>query len=198
MLVVAPKHLSQGEIAQHIAENISWIRERIGKGGAVNITDAPKQSASHTENAVIDKELIRDIFTGKALLLCGQLYACKPSTNNQTYLKDDCLFVSEKQFDTRQTRVKTIQTFLKRMATSLLSQEISRVGSTLALCPTKIQFKDLHGLWCSYSTATTVAKLCCCACFCSFCQTGPYCRFFRCISKLFAQLQTVAKGYRII
>ena len=148
VLVVAPRFLPQREIAKYIAENLPWISQRIGKSNSVTISST-RQGDQPQQSAVIDNQTVKDIFLGKCMLLCGQLYACKPSVNNQTSLKEDCLFVSEKQFFSRQLRIKAIQTFLKRMAASVLSQEISKVGSVVALCPTKIQFRDLHGLWCS-------------------------------------------------
>lgn len=157
--VIAYQFLSQKAIADHIAENLPWILEHIKKvakhdGGLVKKLQPDATSSEMPRECLeLSNQVIKDIFAGKSILLCGQLYTCNASTNSQTHLQDDCLYIADKQFATRELRLKAIKTFLKRMSNSVLSQEVSKWGSYFALCPTKIQFKDLHGRWCSCSDA---------------------------------------------
>ena len=163
--VVDYQFLSQKRIADYIAENITWINSCINKlAQSPIVTEKPKQDTTITRNSSIhlhsiDNQTLKDIFVGKSVLLCGQLYSCRSSTQNQTHISDDCLCISEKHFANKDLRLKAIASFLKRMSSSMLSQEISKVGSDLALCPTKIQFKDLHGRWCSCTDAESKAIL---------------------------------------
>ena len=151
VMVIAPKFLSQKQIASHIAENIGWISTRLKGVGQADSSQQVSllQSRSCGDVCSFDNQVVRDIFCGKSILLSGQLYVCCPSVSTQTQLKDDCLNIFERQFASKEGRLKAITSFLKRMAASVLAQEVSKVGSIVALCPTKIQFKDLHGLWCS-------------------------------------------------
>ncbi len=161
VMVFAYRFLSQKGIANHIAENISWITSRIQKLSVSQTTTDVKQATNVTGSPQyfdgIDNQAIKMLFAGKSLLLCGQLYHCSPSSHSQTYLQEDCLYICEKQFASKELRLKAIKSFLKRMSTNALSQEISKLGSAMALCPTKIQFKDLHGRWCSCADATARA-----------------------------------------
>ena len=159
VIVVAYHFLSRKAIAEHIAENIQWITSCIKKisinqANSVNTQNCVKATAGpdqHFDN--LDSHTIKQLFAGKCLLLCGQLYQCSASANTQTYLQDDRLYIAEKQFAVKDLRLKAIKSFVKRMSANTLSQEISKLGSAMSLCPTKIQFKDLHGKWCSCSDA---------------------------------------------
>ena len=158
--VVAYRFLSQKTIANHIAQNMPWIVERLQKVIAqkhCSISRSTDDCLDNTflreQSTVLSNQIVKDIFAGKSMLLCGQVYACSASTNAQTHLQDDCLYIADKHFSTRESRLKAIKTFLKRMSSSVLSQEVSKWGSYFALCPTKIQFKDLHGRWCSCGDA---------------------------------------------
>jgi predicted metal-dependent hydrolase len=151
--------LSQKTIANHIAQNMPWIADRLKRVAMVehNLVAKPSSNVvdgtSTCDNAILSNQIVKDIFAGKCILLCGQVYSCNASTNAQTHLQDDCLYIADKHFATRELRLKAIKTFLKRMSGSVLSQEVSKWGSYFALCPTKIQFKDLHGRWCSCADA---------------------------------------------
>lgn len=153
--VFAYKFLSQKCIAKHIAENISWINARLNKMiDSSTLSESSKCSVSHAGHAsqtlyAIDEQMIKDIFVGKRILLCGQVYNCCCSSQKQTHLKDDYLCIYEKNFTTKELRLKSIASYLKRMSSSMLSQEVSQIGCDLALCPTKIQFKDIGGRWCN-------------------------------------------------
>lgn len=161
--VVAYKFLSQKRIADYVAENIQWINSRIQTMSAkAHATALPagkvgSDSTIRGECENFNNQFIKDVFAGKSFLLCGQVYKCVATTQSQTHLKDDCLFICEKQFATRELRLKAICGFLKRMSNIVLSQQVSKLGSEMALCPTKIQFKDLHGRWCSCADAESRA-----------------------------------------
>ncbi len=157
--VIAYRFLPQKTIASYIAENMPWIVDRLKKVTAPEHNLVAKPSSGVTDgtlacdNTLLSNQVVKDIFAGKSILLCGQVYSCNASTNSQTHLQDDCLYIADKHFATRELRLKAIKTFLKRMSNSVLSQEVSKWGSYFALCPTKIQFKDLRGRWCSCADA---------------------------------------------
>lgn len=174
VIVSAYQFLSQKRIADYIAENISWIRSQHQRLSSTNISldDTAKSNVTHTPSQTLDSSshivngsdwldnlTIKLLFSGKCLLLCGQIYRCSPSSHSQTYLQEDCLYICENQFSSRDLRLKAIKTFLKRMSANALSQQISQLGSSMALCPTKIQFKDLQGRWCSCADATARAMI---------------------------------------
>lgn len=153
--VVAYRFLSQKRIANYVADNIQWINSCIQKlSSSSSITTSTGENKIKPTDVCVktdklNSQLVKDIFAGKSFLLCGQVYKCVATSQSQTHLKEDCLFICEKQFATRELRLKAICSFLKRMSGIVLSQLVSKLGSEMALCPTKIQFKDLHGRWCS-------------------------------------------------
>ena len=155
--VIAYKFLSQKSIANHIAENMPWIADHLKKVAVSesNFVEKPSNAtnAMPQDCTVLSNQIVKDIFAGKCILLCGQVYTCNASTNLQTHLQEDCLYIADKHFASRELRLKAIRAFLKRMSNSVLSQEVSKWGSYFALCPTKIQFKDLRGRWCSCADA---------------------------------------------
>lgn len=164
--VVAYRFLSQNVIAQHIAENIQWINSCLEKLSQTSVADTRTNNllgdSAVTKDfqavgQTLDSNLVKDIFAGRCIMLCGQVYRCCSSLQQQTHLKDDLLCICEKLFATKESRLKAIASFLKRMSTSTLSQQVSKIGSEMALCPSKIQFKDLHGRWCSCTDAETRA-----------------------------------------
>lgn len=161
--VVAHRFLSQKRIANYVADNIQWINSCIQRMSSNNSTttshtkNEAKSTSICAKNDKLNSQLVKDIFAGKSFILCGQTYKCVATLQSQTHLKDDCLFICEKQFATREMRLKAICSFLKRMCNIVLSQQVSKLGSEMALCPTKIQFKDLHGCWCSCSCAESRA-----------------------------------------
>lgn len=161
--VIAYRFLPQKSIANYVADNMQWINSCIQKlsseTSAITSTaeNKIKQTVTCAKTTTLNSQLIKDIFAGRSFLLCGQIYKCIASSQSQTHLKDDCLFICEKQFTTRELRLKAICSFLKRMSNIVLSQQVSKSGSEMALCPTKIQFKDLHGRWCSCADAESHA-----------------------------------------
>ncbi len=159
--VLAYRFLSQKRIATYVAENFQWISSCLQKLCCPSVSSANTRTTSivnvNPKCNEPESQNIKDIFAGKSVLLCGQLYVVKPSTHTQTFLQEDCLFLFEKQFANKELRLKSIKTFLKRMSSNVLSQEVSKLGSGMALCPVKIQFKDLHGRWCSCAEAETRA-----------------------------------------
>lgn len=161
--VVAYRFLSQKRIADYVADNIQWINscmEKLSSTTSMTTTPAKNKTKTAVVCAKTDKlnsQLVKDIFAGKSFLLCGQVYKCVATSQSQTHLKEDCLFICEKQFATRELRLKAICSFLKRMSNIVLSQLVSKLGSEMALCPTKIQFRDLRGKWCSCADAESRA-----------------------------------------
>lgn len=161
--VLAYRFLSQKRIANYVADNIQWINSCIQKlsSGTPATTSTAKneimQTVNYLQTTALNSQLVKDIFAGKSFLLCGQVYRCVSTVQSQTHLKDDCLFICEKQFAARELRLKAICSFLKRMSNIVLSQQVSKLGSEMALCPTKIQFKNLHGRWCSCADAESRA-----------------------------------------
>lgn len=161
--VVAYRFLSQKRIADYVADNIQWINSCMEKlSSATSMTTTPAKNKTKTavvcaKTDKLNSQLVKDIFAGKSFLLCGQVYKCVATSQSQTHLKEDCLFICEKQFATRELRLKAICSFLKRMSNIVLSQLVSKLGSEMALCPTKIQFRDLRGKWCSCADAESRA-----------------------------------------
>ncbi len=138
--VLANKTLSAEDIEKYIKENIDWIRRqnRTTRGREEN-----KDPSSAEETA--DQNRSAEMFSGKACMICGECIPVVSSTEKKVFMKDNCIYIPEKQYAAKVERLKALSGFVKKLAKMFLSEEISRYGTQISLCPARIDLRALHG-----------------------------------------------------
>ena len=84
-----------------------------------------------------------EMFSGKKCLLCGRLHKVMPTSEGKCHLDDNCIYIPQKYYYDKFTRLKTLKAYLKKLSEQHISGQISKFGSHASLCPTKIEFKSL-------------------------------------------------------
>ncbi len=153
--VVAFWLLGKKRIVEILRENLQWIKENAKSTTSKNVEEKGNQQSAEKPIAptskrqfVLTKNNMMELFALKSTLICGEFYKILPTTNNQTSIRDDSIYINERCFDDKIQRAKCIKSFLKKMCQTYLAQEISKFGCGATLCPIKIDFKDLKGKWC--------------------------------------------------
>lgn len=140
--VVANCFLSQKRLKGIIQENIEWIRERRQEDSSLEKTVNCEELTSAMQTTQED-DMVKGVFSGRKTILMGDVVEVVPSVSVRTYFEQNTLYISEKQFHNRDTRLKAIKIYLKKMASLYVSSEIADFGSSISLCPIKIEFKDI-------------------------------------------------------
>lgn len=145
--VVANRKLTLQQIKNFVESKRSWILAQTKCG--VNFCDETKSDLREKpseSNGLFTQNQISDIFCGKKCLLCGDLIAVKPSVESKCYL-DDCIYLPERYYAQRDSRIKALNSYIKKLSQQSVSDAISRFGCNASLCPTKIEFKNVNGCW---------------------------------------------------
>lgn len=168
--VVANRFLSDKRLKQIIDENSEWIRAR--KQDEKVKTTATSTSSSHRSaptpiaTATADKKAsvrsdssrddvdLKDIFSGRKTLVLGDVVNVLATASARTILDENVLYVPEKYYQNRELRMKAIKSYLRKMATLYVSNEISTFGSKISLCPARIEFKEVADAWLKCSQAS--------------------------------------------
>ncbi len=150
--VVANCFLSQAKLKRIIAENSEWVAsKKQAEKNNLNIVLKEEKTAAKSNNvlfdSVLDSEIIKRIFAGKTTMILGDIVNIEESMYSKTYLDGNTLYISEKVFKNKQDRIKAVKAYLRKVAALYLASEISEFGSNVSLCPSKIQFKELDGVW---------------------------------------------------
>ena len=158
--VVANYFVTQKKIRRIIEENMTWINMRKDKEQELN--KHPREDLSLNENALtvdaksdlIDSQVIKEIFAGRKTIILGDVLDVRKSVSNKTYMEGASLFISEKSYSDRESRIKAIKSYLRKISLLYVASEVSSFGSKVSLCPSKIDFKDVSGGWvnCSLSS----------------------------------------------
>lgn len=162
LYVVANIFITRSRLKKLIAENSDWINSQ--KQQAIEkkqkIDDQAVEQQRHTERrnknyeAYEQQQLIKDIFAGRKTMVLGDVIKIEPSMSSKTYLDGSSLYIAEKYFNDRELRIKAIKSYLKKIAFLFVASEVSTFGSSVSLCPQKIEFKDVGDCWCKCSLAS--------------------------------------------
>ncbi|MCM1289095.1 MAG: M48 family metallopeptidase [Corallococcus sp.] len=106
-------------------------------------TLAPTQNAYYGE-----------MFSGKKCLLCGRIHKVMPTAESKCHLDANCIYVPQKYFSDKASRIKALKGYIKKLSTQNVSNQISKFGSHASLCPTKIEFRNLSVGWTKCTTPT--------------------------------------------
>ena len=63
------------------------------------------------------------------------------------------MYINERYCQSRESRLKTIKNYLKKIAQLYVSVEIANFGSNVSLCPVRVEFREVVEYWlkCSMS-----------------------------------------------
>lgn len=152
--VVANYFVSQRKIKQIIEENLDWVNKQKEKfdNRQFHVEQIPvsKERVSSVDGGT----LARDLCVGRKTLLFGDVVEVMPSTSTKTYIEGDILYINDRAYQNKDLRLKTINAYLKRVAQLYVSSEVSKMGTAISLCPSKIEFKDVSKGWVRCSLAT--------------------------------------------
>ncbi len=150
--VIANNRLSLNEIKKMVQDKRSWITEQLAqKYFAADVETTTDANVGIVGSATND---VADIFCGKKTLLGGEIFCVKPSAVNKCRVEGDSVFVPEKLFATKESRLKAVKSCLKKYSVQSVSEAISRFGSCVSLCPTKIEFRSISKGWLKCSNPT--------------------------------------------
>ena len=159
--VVANCFVSNKKLRDIIEENSDWIRQRkhesVEENAEVKSVERPRprerkklaEAKSNTEAI----SLRSDVFYGKKTFVMGDVKNVVSGGGAKTFLQGDSLFVNDKFFQTRESRLKAIKAYLKKIAQLHVSTEIANFGSAVSLCPIKVEFREIGESWLNCSMA---------------------------------------------
>lgn len=95
-----------------------------------------------------------EMFSGKKCLLCGRIHKVMPTAESKCHLDGNCIYVPQKYYSDKESRLKALKGYLKKLSAEHVSDQISKFGSQTSLCPTKIEFRNLPVGWTKCTTPT--------------------------------------------
>lgn len=160
--ILANYFVTQKRLKAILDNNIEWIKSQQSKCDKISEQDGKtKNTITVNQTDIVrnrcgsfDGDIVCDIFVGTKTLICGDLMYVKPTQENKTYLEGNVIYVSEKLFDDKQTRLFALRKFIKKLSATCVADEVSQFGCHASLCPTKIEFKDLQREWCNCEAAS--------------------------------------------
>ena len=179
IVVLANWRLTQREIVSILNENKDFIKNNVHKTANKSDEFPYQQNIETTKNTFdpnhqgqsskhpfknssehaphYEKETICNMFCGKSVLLFGEVYHVKPTSATKTFIDKGSIFIHENSYSDKETRLKTLKQYLRRIAKISLPSQISDFGSTVSLCPEKIDFKEVAEGWLKCSDAAKKA-----------------------------------------
>lgn len=144
--VVANKKLSLQQIKEFVESKRSWVQSQIDSGGSLENSNNTLCEIEPDNCCNLTKNQISDIFSGKQCLLFGDVVFVRPTVETRCYL-EDCIYLPEKYYAQKESRLKALNSYIKKLSQQSVSDAISRFGCNASLCPTKIEFKNLFSGW---------------------------------------------------
>lgn len=159
LYVTANVFVTRKHIKQLIEENIDWINSKRKQHSEVSVKEPSQDENAKAINSVCDRaydqqQLIKDIFAGRKTMILGDVVSVEAGALSKTYLDGSVLYVSEKNCSDKDSRIKAIKAYLKKIAFLFVANEVSSFGTSVSLCPQKIEFKDVSDCWCKCSLAS--------------------------------------------
>lgn len=159
LFVTANALLTRKKLKEIINENSNWIKSQkqsMTEQARKEISESKpaKQCDSGCDRDFNQQQIIKDIFAGRKTMVLGDVVSIEPSASAKTYLDGNTLYIAEKYFNNRELRIKAIKSYLKKIAFLFVASEVSSFGTSVSLCPQKIEFKDIGDCWCKCSLAS--------------------------------------------
>ncbi len=149
--VVANCFLSEKKLRQIIMQNVDWINaQKKVSAAAVAI---PLKCEKDEPNAHEEPDW-QSIVHGRKTVVSGRLTNVLAGTCSKPYAEDGVLYIPEKSYQNKQSRLFAIGSYLKRVASVQVAEEAADFGSKVALCPLKIAFGDIKEYWVNCSAAS--------------------------------------------
>ncbi len=112
-----------------------------------DVSDDVNRDFTSTQNAYYG-----EMFSGKKCLLCGRVHKVMPTAESKCHLDGNCIYVPQKYYSDKESRLKALKGYLKKLSAQHVSDQISKFGSQTSLCPTKIEFRNLQVGWTKCTT----------------------------------------------
>ncbi len=146
--VVANRKLTLQQVKDFVESKRDWVQAQIGSNtcAAVDLSDHAYCGKCVGDSCNLSKTQLSDIFCGKQCLLFGDVVSVRPTVESRCYL-EDCIYLPEKYFARKDSRLKALNSYLKKLSQQSVSDAISRFGCNASLCPTKIEFKNINSGW---------------------------------------------------
>lgn len=179
IVVIANWRLSQAEIKNILRQNEEFLKKNVVKpeprkrpfseemqckehacSGMVNTANTAENGTSKTQPTQAqgcDNQTICNMFCGKSLMLFGEIYPVQPSAMAKTYIDNGTVYLSEDNYADKETRIKALKLYLRRIAKISLSSQVSNFGSAVSLCPEKIDFREVSDGWAKCTDASKKA-----------------------------------------
>jgi len=153
LYVVANYFVSRKKIKSLIEENIDWIRKQKEEAGVCIDCTRTAETELMKEDDWSADTVYGDIFTGRKTLILGDVVTVAPYSGSKTKIEGDVLYINDKSYESKDLRLKSVSSYIKKIASIYVAAEISKFGTENSLCPSKIEFKSLSSGWAKCSSA---------------------------------------------
>ena len=143
--VLANNKLSLDKIKTFVESKRDWVTSRLQQEHSP-VEDSVATSVAANSN-VMSQRTIADMFSGKLCMLCGEILSVRPTVESKCYLDGNSILIPEKYYVQKDTRLKALRSYVKKISIQTVSEKISRFGSAASLCPTRIEFRALPNGW---------------------------------------------------
>ena len=144
--VVANNKLSLERIKNYVESKRDWVTQQLNSGRRMADEECATICVAPQESAMSQKS-ISEMFCGKRCLLGGDNLCVRPTVESKCYLDGNAIFIPEKYYSQKDTRVKALKNYIKKLSVQNVADKISRFGSSASLCPTRIEFRNVNDGW---------------------------------------------------
>lgn len=145
--VLANNKLSLERIKAYVESKRDWVTrqlqaERSNAAECVTTAIVEQPSAS-----AMSQRGIAEMFSGKRCLVGGDNFCVRPTVESKCYLDGNAIYIPEKYYAQKDTRLKALKNYIKKLSVQTVADKISRFGSCASLCPTRIEFRTVNDGW---------------------------------------------------
>ena len=144
--VLANNKLSLERIKSYVESKRDWVTGQLQAERNSQESCAATCAPMPLER-VTSQRGFAEMFSGKKCLLGGDVLAVRPTVESKCYLDGNCIFIPEKYYAQKDTRLKALKNYLKKLSVQNVADKISRFGSSASLCPTRIEFRTVNDGW---------------------------------------------------
>ena len=146
------KPISKTKIRKNIDTQKPADRDNFSSG-CNNCLSVSSGSKSHGKIESFS-QLRMDLMDAKKTFVMGELVSVVSGANSKTYLDGNLLYINERFYTNRESRIKVIKSYLKKIAQLYVADEIANFGSKISLCPARIEFREIGDNWSKCYLAT--------------------------------------------
>lgn len=144
--VLANNKLSLERIKNFVESKRDWVTNQLQSECKLDEEDSVATCVVQ-QSDMTSQRSIAEMFSGKRCLLGGDTLCVRPTVENKCYLDGNAIYIPEKYYAQKDTRLKALKNYIKKLSVQNVADKISRFGSCASLCPTRIEFRAVNDGW---------------------------------------------------